>query len=111
MKADHNKLQSECFLHFWNTYPEHRRMMWMNLNNAPNAKLGAQYKSLGMVAGVPDISFISASGIFVGIEFKVGTDKQSTAQIEFQDRAQFRGAYYYIVSTFEEFKNAIRNHL
>ena len=110
MKANHNKLQAECFKWHWNNYPNSRRMMWMNLNNAPNAKLGAQYKALGMVAGVPDISFVSASGLFVGIEFKVGKDKQSEAQIDVQAKMSQRGAYYYIVSDFETFKEIVILH-
>jgi hypothetical protein len=110
MKADHNKLQSRCFLHFWNNYPNHRRMMWMNLNNAPDARTGAMYKSLGMVAGVADMSLVSDSGVFVGIEFKVGKDKQSQSQIEFQERLQERGAYYYIVSDFDQFLLILAKH-
>jgi hypothetical protein len=111
MKAEHNKLQAQCFQHFWNNYPQHRRMMWMNLNNAPNAKMGAQYKALGMVAGVPDLSLVDVQGRFVGIEFKVGVDKQSEAQKEVQQRLQDRGAFYYVVTNFDEFLTVIYNHI
>ena len=111
MKAEHQKLQATAFQWFWNNYPNHRRLMWMNLNNAPDARTGAMYKALGMVAGVADISLVSDSGVFVGIEFKVGKDKQSTAQIEHETRLKQVGAYYYIVSTFEEFETVIQKHV
>ena len=103
MKADHNKLQAKVFQYHWNTYPQYRRTMWMNLNNAPNAKLGSQYKALGMVSGIPDISLIAPSGKFIGIEFKVGRDKQSQSQIDAQNALLSVNAEYHIISTFEEF--------
>ena len=47
--------------------------------------------------GVPDICGISRSGHFLGIEVKVGRDKQNAAQLEFQARCRAVGANYFVV--------------
>jgi hypothetical protein len=110
MKAEHQKLQAKSFQWHWNSYPKARHTLWMNLNNAPNAIMGAQYKALGLLAGVPDMSLIAKPyGSFVGIEFKVGRDTQKEAQKAVQIAIESLGGYYIIINTFEQFKAIFDN--
>jgi hypothetical protein len=111
MKAEHNKLQARCFQWFWNTYPNERYRMWMNYNNPHNAREGATLKAMGLVAGVADLAWITPSGRFIGIEFKVGADKQSEAQKSYQKAIESAGGIYVVVTSFEEFLTTIYKHL
>ena len=47
--------------------------------------------------GVPDICGITRKGKFLGIEIKVGADRQRPSQIEFQNTCESLGAHYIIV--------------
>ena len=47
--------------------------------------------------GVPDICGITKNGKFLGIEVKVGADKQRPSQIEFERVCTRTGAHYYVV--------------
>lgn len=75
----------------------------MNLNNAISPQQGAQLKAIGLVSGVADLSAVSSAGTFIGIEFKVGADKQSKAQQAHAAAIQALGAEYHEVRSFEEF--------
>jgi hypothetical protein len=103
----HDQLQSHCFIWHHNNYPNERGMLFAVRNNAVNRIKGAQDKAIGVVAGVSDLIYISPSGRVIGIEFKVGADKQSAAQKTFQTGLEARGGAYHIVSTFEDFQTII----
>ena len=48
--------------------------------------------------GVPDICGITLQGKFLGIEVKVGRDKQRKSQLDFQEACRGAGAHYILVN-------------
>lgn len=53
------------------------------------------------LAGVPDIILID-KGIFVGLEVKTATGKQSAAQKSFDKRCEEAGGNYFIVRSIKD---------
>jgi hypothetical protein len=69
-----------------------------------DAKKGVRRKlSAGSVKGVPDITGVSKSGQFIGIEVKTGRDKMSEFQLAFQEQTDKRGGIYLIAKSFDHF--------
>lgn len=57
-------------------------------------------------SGLPDIVLIfPPDGRFVGIEVKIGKDKQRPSQVEFERNSTQSGAVYRIVKSFNDFLN------
>ena len=104
----HDQLQALCFVWFHNTFPEQRGRCYMNLNNAKNARQGAVLKGMGLVAGVADMTYLASDGKVDYIEFKVGRDRQSKAQKDFQAQAEALGHRYHIVRTVAQFQAIIK---
>lgn len=101
-----DKLQSDCFIWFWNTHIAHRRMLFHVDNNSYNAVIGAKKKALGVVKGVSDMVFI-ANGFVVFIEFKTNIGAQKPEQIDFESKVKERGHIYIIIRSIEQFKELI----
>ena len=57
--------------------------------------------------GVPDICGITPQGKFFGVEIKVGRDKQSPKQIEFQSFCEKAGALYIVFDERGELEDLI----
>jgi hypothetical protein len=98
-----DKLQSECYLWFHNTYPELRGLLCYNLNNSMNRIRGMMDKSMGLQPGRSDMVFYY-QGRAVMIEFKTLDGRQSKVQMEWQQKIQQAGFYYYIIRSLEEFQ-------
>lgn len=107
MQQSEDRLQQECFIWHWNTYPEERRLLYHNYNNAVNRIKGAQLKGVGVVAGVADLTYIAPGGSVVYIELKLPEGKQSKAQKKFEEAVTKRGARYEIVRSLDQFKEII----
>ena len=58
--------------------------------------------------GVPDICGITAKGRFLGVEVKVGADRQRAAQKAFQERCDEAGALYILYRDTDELDTLIR---
>ena len=85
----HDKLQQQCFVFMWNTYPKLRQLFWCTFNDIKHVekiigalmkiKLSAKVrsiilskmKSIGMVKGVVDFMFYYNRVLYV-MDFKVG---------------------------------------
>lgn len=100
------QMQSESFIWFWNTYPEHRQMLFHVQQQARNAVQGARFKSIGVVAGVSDMILVCL-GMVVFIEFKMPDGKQSKEQVTFEQKVTARGHMYIIIRSVNEFKALI----
>ena len=98
------KLQQECYLHFHNNYPDLRGCLWRVENERKRNKYEQMIaKSTGLVSGVADLNMIYA-GRFYGIELKVGDNKQSKSQIQWQKTIQKQGGSYIVIRNLEEFQ-------
>ncbi len=109
----HDQLQARCAMWLWNTYPQERLMWHHNNNNSLNREKGAIMKSLGVVAGIWDFEWITPGGFMIWIDFKVGRDRLSDKQVEFQTGilARSRMSFFFIVENFESFKSIIWKNL
>lgn len=57
--------------------------------------------------GVSDL-FTLIQGRFIAIEVKVGKDRQSAAQKEFENDVVYQGGYYMIVRSFADFQKQLK---
>jgi hypothetical protein len=106
LKQAELKLQQQCFIWHWNTYPQERGLLHANNNNSENAIKGAMNRSLGVVAGVADMEYNRGS-VTVFIEFKSEGGSQRKEQKHFQSQVEAEGFPYHIVRSFQQFKDLI----
>jgi len=81
----------------------------INTTGNYNNQLGKWIMS-GVKKGLPDIIGI-LHGRFIGIEIKIGRDKQSEDQKQRQKEIEATGGLYLIVRNFKEFENEFVNSL
>ena len=62
----------------------------------------------GLNTGLPDL-FTIVDGLFVGIEVKIGRDKQSDVQKKMQRKIEASGGVYLIIKTYAEFERLYIN--
>jgi hypothetical protein len=105
-----SKLQQDCFVWFWNTYPNLHGTMWMVYNNPKNAFIGAILVAMGLVKGVSDLQWLNR-GKFYGIELKTETGRQSKAQAQWQKAIEAQGGEYIIIRSFDEFRTFVETTL
>lgn len=102
-----DKLQSQCFQWFWNSFPDLRRTLWHVPNGGNrNAREGAKFKAMGVLSGVHDLHLIHNSKLYT-FELKVGTNKLSDDQNKYWECVEKQGAKCYLITTFEDFKETI----
>lgn len=105
-KISEAKIQSTCVIWLWNEHPETRGCFFSVTNNSEHVVRAANRKALGLVAGVSDCIFIWGGKVY-GIEFKTEIGKQSPRQQWWQAAIEKQSAEYYIVRSFEDFKELI----
>lgn len=103
-----SRLQQECFMWHWNTFPEERGRLWIQYNNPKNGAHGAVLKGMGLVKGVSDLAYLRSDGRMVFIELKLPGQRQSPAQREWESLVRSCGAEYCVINTLEQFKTAIK---
>ena len=102
-----DQLQAKCFQWIWNTYPNLRRLCWHVPNGGHRNKFeAAKFKSIGVVAGVADLEF-HFKGRSYFIELKIPGGVQSLKQKKVQEALEGQGFNYYLIWSFEEFKQTI----
>ena len=105
-KLSEFKLQSQCFLYHWNNYPNERGRLFTVNNNSDNKIRAVINQSMGVVAGVADMMYLSDTGL-IAIEFKTITGRQSEVQKRWQETIEAAGYRYYIIRSFEQFKETL----
>lgn len=110
MKYVEEQIQKGCVTWFNLQYPELFGCLCSNLNNSKDAKTGARNKALGVVAGRSDLVFYFKSKAY-HIEVKQPKSYQNKAQKEWQKIIELQGFSYYLVYSFEDFKEIIKNIL
>lgn len=108
------QLQSRCVKWFDENYPQYKRLYFM-VNNDGWKGIGKAMadKAQGTKSGVSDTILLVPTGNYSGlcVEFKVGYNKQSEAQKEFEKAVTDQGYKYVIPRTFNEFKTEIKTYL
>lgn len=75
-----DRIQAQCYQWFWNTYPRYRRLLFHIPNGGKRTKVeAARFKTIGVVAGVPDLFLALASneshGLFIEMKRTGGIPK------------------------------------
>jgi len=95
-------LQRACYRLFCLCKPLEYGLLFMNHNNPRNAINGSLLKTMGLVAGVADMTYLHPDGVKF-IEFKVDGGRQSEAQKNWQALVESKGYTYHIIRTTKEF--------
>lgn len=109
MNREEEKIQSQCYQWFHNTFPQERKMLFHVDNNSWNNVIGAKKKALGVNAGVSDMVYILPFGNVAFLECKTIVGEQSDEQKIFQRKVMERGHIYLIFRNLAEFKEIITN--
>lgn len=105
-KQSEAAFQQQCVMHFHNSYPELRGLLFSVNNNSANKREGAFNKAIGLVAGVSDLVFVYSGKVYF-IELKTPTGYQSKDQIEWQAKIESQGINYYVINSIDKFKSLI----
>lgn len=108
-----NKIQSECFLWYWNNYCLKNKKPRGFMFSVPNELAGSnkitmmQAKAMGLVSGVSDTIILLPNGKIIFCEFKDEKGKQSERQKEFELIVTNLGFDYILVRSLDQFKKEI----
>lgn len=115
--SNEGKIQSACYLYFWENYPQYRGLYFAvpNENNRAdsNAITGAIRRSMGVYHGVSDTLMLIPRGPFHGlcIEYKDEHGKQSVHQVAWQKLVEEQGYMYRVCRSLEQFKAILAEYL
>lgn len=102
--------QSEVFQHFWNNFPQYRRLLFHIPNGGKRHGLEAmKFKAMGVVAGVPDLFFALARSGYHGlfIEMKKGGKRVNIDSDQHKCKEAFEDQNY-LVKEFDNSEEAIK---
>lgn len=109
----HNKLQQDCHVWLWNTYPELRHLSHGNINNLTSYTGTKQdrvtmskLKAIGLVKGVLDYQFYF-KGVLHVFDFKIGNDRLSSEQKAYICQIEKQGGKGYEIRSLEKFQEII----
>jgi hypothetical protein len=102
MMTPESKLQIKCVRTFYRLYPQAWGRLFMNYNNPRSARNGRILVSMGLTAGVADLTLLSDEGpIF--IELKSGKNQQNENQKSWQKQIESAGYRYHLIRSEWEF--------
>jgi hypothetical protein len=104
-----SKIQSTCFLHHWNTFPDQRGQLFMVYNTPKNAAHGSILKAMGMVAGCSDLILLRRRHV-IFLECKKPGGIQSPEQKRFETLVRSLGFDYELFHSLEEFQGILRRY-
>jgi len=99
------KIQSEVFQAVWNEYPELRQLFFHIPNGGKRHIIEAtKFKSMGVVAGIPDMFLALARGKYHGffIELKNEVGKIDKKQLAIHDKLRAQGYRVDVHDNFED---------
>lgn len=101
-------IQSKIVVWFKNNYQRHNKGIIFAVPNGGtrNVVEAKKLKETGLLAGVSDL-IVVLNNIVLFIEVKTDTGKQSTAQLEFENKIKMLSQNYYVVRSLDEFINII----
>ena len=102
MKHQEAELQKACVRWHSLQYPKDYYLLYMNHQNGKSAAEQGRLKSMGLVPGVADLTLLSFGRVDF-FELKVGKNKQTEKQKEFQQAVEAYGCHYHLVYGLDEF--------
>lgn len=90
MEKSEAAIQSEIFLHFWNNFPETRRLLFHIPNGGKRSPREAmKFKSMGVVKGIPDLFFAWPNGKYHGLFIEVKKPGEKVKRGSDQERVKY----------------------
>lgn len=107
------QFQQQCFLHAWNHESKFFRYRIFTIhNNAKDARQGLKLKSMGVLAGVPDMCILLNDRKVIWIELKKDyKQKLSDAQKKLHPIWELFNHPVHVINTFEGFEVLIKDIL
>lgn len=103
-----NRIQQECVIHFHNTYPKLRGLLFAVPNGGARSIMeGLLLKKTGVVAGVSDMIFLYKGSAYL-FELKTENGYQSDKQINWQKLVQEQGFKYFLIRDVELFATILK---
>ena len=96
------RLQIKCVKTFYRLYPHAWGRLFMNYNNPRSARNGRILVSMGLTAGVADLTLLSDVGI-IFIELKTGKTQQNKNQKSWEKQIESAGFRYHLIRSEMEF--------
>ena len=107
-----DRIQQDCYMWFWNTYPELRGLLFAVPNGGKrSAQEARKFKLTGTVSGVADMLFMYKSATYC-LELKTEIGYQSKNQLAWQLSVEKQGFKYFVIrdlKTFQQIINRIIN--
>ena len=106
----HDRLQTDCFVWFWNKYPECRYLMHANINSHPKWEVQdiVKLKPMGLVKGNFDLEFYYYGKLYL-FDIKIGNDRLNTYQLAFLKQIEKHGGEGHEIRALEDFKTIIKD--
>jgi len=101
-----NRLQSECYVWFHNSFPELRGLLCYNLNNSRSKVDGMMNKAMGLQKHRSDL-VLYYQGRATMIEMKTATGVHRAGQKNWQRLVEAQGFEYYLIRSLPEFQQLI----
>lgn len=106
-----DRLQQECYMWFWNTYPDLRGLLFAVPNGGYRTPQEAKkFKLTGVVSGVSDMLFMHNEKTYC-FELKTQKGYQSAKQTKWQQTIEKQGFNYFIIRDLTVFQSLIKNIL
>ena len=102
MKHQEAELQKACVRWHSLQYPKDYYLLYMNHQNGKSAAEQGRLKAMGLVPGVADLTMLSRGRVDF-FELKVGKNKQTETQKEFQQAVESYGYHYHLVYSLDQF--------
>ncbi len=102
-----DRIQQECYMWFWNTYPDLRGLLFAIPNGGKRSSQEARkFKLTGTDSGVSDMLFMYNSNTYC-LELKTEVGYQSKNQKIWEDVIVKQGFPYFVIRSLEQFKGVI----
>ena len=106
-----DRIQQDCYMWFWNTYPELRGLLFAVPNGGKRSSQEAKkFKLTGTVSGVADMLFMY-KGVTYCLELKTEVGYQSKKQLAWQSSVEKQGFQYFVIRSSAQFKYIIQSIL
>lgn len=98
-------LQQKCVIWFKNNYQMNGKGLIHSTPNGGSRNIieAKKLKNTGLMAGVADLTIKLPNSIFIDIELKTDTGKQSDDQKEYQEKMLKMNCNYYVIKSLDEF--------
>ena len=105
-----NQLQQQIIIWYKNNYQIHGKGLIFSVPNGGSRHIleAKTLKATGQMAGVSDLIILQPNGKTIFVELKVEKGVQSEVQKTFEEKVKALGFEYYLVRSFEEFKNLLK---